>query len=98
MHNYSQHGFLWLKRFVVLIILYSISRLFFIALNISYFNDITFSTLLITLAAGIRFDIAAIVFTNLFLLFWILPGAYKNNKIFQKTGDILFFSVNALAI
>lgn len=98
MHNYTQHGFLWLKRFAVLIILYSISRLFFIVLNLSYFNDITFSSLLVALGAGIRFDIAAIVFTNLFLLFWILPGAYKNNRIFQKCGDILFFSVNALAI
>ncbi len=98
MHNYSEHGFLLLKRFVVLLVLYTVSRLFFIILNYSYFQGLSLSSWIIAFAAGIRFDIAAIVFTNIFLLFWVFPGAYKDNRIFQITGNILFFAVNALAI
>jgi phosphoglycerol transferase MdoB-like AlkP superfamily enzyme len=79
-------------------ILYSISRLFFYALNTGYFSGISFSALMKTCIAGVRFDIAAIVFTNVLFILFIFPGAYKNKSGVQKAFDISFFIVNALAL
>jgi hypothetical protein len=50
------------------------------------------------ISARIRFDIAAIAFTNAPFLFLLLPGDYKNKVYVQKTGDLLFFSINAIAL
>ncbi|HLO57660.1 MAG TPA: sulfatase-like hydrolase/transferase [Bacteroidales bacterium] len=98
MHNYTQHVWLLVKRFILLILLYFISRLFFYILNASYFNDISFLRLSKDFIYGTRFDIAAIVFTNFFMLAFLVPGTYKNHKIALVTADILFFTINSVAI
>jgi len=98
MNNYWQHILLFTKRFLFLIIFYAISRLFFYVLNAAYFNDISWSELILLFIAGIRFDVAAIAFTNLFLLLILFPGAYKNNITLQKVFTILFLVVNCLVI
>jgi phosphoglycerol transferase MdoB-like AlkP superfamily enzyme len=98
MHNYWQHVQLFLKRFFFLLILYSISRLFFYLLNAAYFSGISFPVAMKVITAGIRFDIAAIIFTNVVFILFIFPGNYKNKPLVQKAFDILFFAVNAFAI
>jgi phosphoglycerol transferase MdoB-like AlkP superfamily enzyme len=98
MHNYYQHVLLFLKRFLWLLILYFVSRLFFYALNAGYFSGISITALLKTLLAGTRFDIAAIIFTNAVFVFFIFPGAYKNKQGIQKAFEISFFMVNALSL
>ena len=98
MNNYRQHVVLFLKRFLFLIILYTISRFFFYLLNTNYFNELTAWHLARFFAAGIRFDIAAIVFTNIIFVLILIPGSYKNNSRLQKIAAIAFFTINALAI
>jgi phosphoglycerol transferase MdoB-like AlkP superfamily enzyme len=98
MHNYFQHVILLFKRFLWLLALYFLSRLFFYILNAGYFSDLSFPELLKIFVTGMRFDIAAIVFTNFFLLFFIVPGTYKNSQVILRFSDILFVSVNFLAL
>jgi phosphoglycerol transferase MdoB-like AlkP superfamily enzyme len=47
---------------------------------------------------GTRFDIASIVFTNFFVLVFLVPGSYKNHRIALVTADILFFTINSIAL
>jgi phosphoglycerol transferase MdoB-like AlkP superfamily enzyme len=98
MGNYRQHLILFVKRFVFLLLFYFISRLFFYILNNNYFNNITFLVLLKSFIAGIRFDIAAIVYTNIYLVLFLIPGTYKNNRHLNRIVEILFFSINAIAL
>jgi phosphoglycerol transferase MdoB-like AlkP superfamily enzyme len=98
MRNYFLHVVLFLKRFLWLLVLYSVTRVFFFLLNMDYFGDLPIYEVFRSFLFGIRFDIAAIVFTNAIFLFWLLPGGYKNNPVFLKTGDILFFTINAIAL
>ena len=98
MHNYFQHVLLFLKRILWLVILYSVSRLFFYALNAGYFSDISNWQLLKSFLVGIRFDIAAIAFTNILFVFLLFPGNYKNDATVQKVGNIVFFFINAIAL
>jgi phosphoglycerol transferase MdoB-like AlkP superfamily enzyme len=98
MQNYYQHILLFLKRFLLILLLYTASRLFFYILNAGYFGDVSFVELLKLFLAGIRFDIAAIIFTNVIFIFYLLPGSYKNNHGVQKSYDILFFLINSIAL
>jgi phosphoglycerol transferase MdoB-like AlkP superfamily enzyme len=98
MNNYRQHVVLFLKRLLFLIILYTISRAFFYLLNTSYFSELTAWQLARFFAAGIRFDIAAILFTNIIFVFVLIPGSDKDSSRLQKIAAIAFFTINALAI
>jgi phosphoglycerol transferase MdoB-like AlkP superfamily enzyme len=98
MQNYTLHVFLFIKRFLWLVLLYFISRFFFYLLNLGYFNDLSFASLIKAFIVGIRFDIAAIVFTNLVFILFLLPGSYKNNRAVVGIFDILFFTINAVAL
>lgn len=98
MNNYWQHVVLFFKRFLFLIILYTFSRFFFYLLNTSYFSELSGFQVVKYLLVGIRFDIAAIVFTNILFILFLLPGGYKNSGKVQKIIAIAFFVINALAI
>ncbi|MFO7369265.1 MAG: sulfatase-like hydrolase/transferase [Bacteroidales bacterium] len=98
MQNYYQHILLFLKRFLLVLLLYTVSRLFFYLLNAGYFEDVSFVELLKLFLTGIRFDIAAIIFTNVIFILYLLPGSYKNYRGVQKSYEILFFLINSIAL
>jgi phosphoglycerol transferase MdoB-like AlkP superfamily enzyme len=81
-----------------LIALYSFSRIFFYILNINYFSDVQFQHIIRAFLLGIRFDLAAIVFTNAIFILLLLPGKYKDKIWVQKTGNVLFFAINAFVL
>jgi phosphoglycerol transferase MdoB-like AlkP superfamily enzyme len=98
MHNYFQHVWLFLKRLLWLLLFYSATRVFFFFLNTGYFSDISLWAFIKIFLAGIRFDIAAIVFSNAVFLLFLLPGRYKNIPAIQKVYLILFFAINGLML
>lgn len=98
MQNYFQHILLFIKRFLLVLLLYTAARLFFYILNSGYFEDVSFVELLKLFLTGVRFDIAAIIFTNVIFILYLLPGSYKNNPGVQKSYELLFFLINALAL
>jgi len=98
MGNYLQHVSLFLRRFLFLLLLYLLSRFFFYLLNTSYFQDLTVLQVMRLFVIGIRFDIAAIAFTNIIFIFFLLPGGFKNKPGVQRWVAITFFIINSLAI
>lgn len=99
MSDYFRHLTTLAKKFLLLIILYSLARVFFFIVNYIHFSDIGFPHLLKIFIVGIRFDIAAIVFINaVFFILFLFPGNFRNHQKFQTIFNRLFFMVNAAAI
>jgi len=91
--------FTLLKRLLIIMLLYSVSRLLFYYYNISHFPDITFSRLLRILQGGIKFDIAAVFYVNsLYLLLYLLPFNFRYNKRFKIVLKYIFFITNGIAL
>lgn len=99
MRNYFQHIILLAKRIVFLLILFSISRIYFYILNLSFFENSSFWEILKSFIYGVRFDIASIAFFNsLFIVLHIIPGNYKNKKVYQIVLFTLFILVNSILL
>ena len=78
------------KRLFILLILYTLSRVFFYINNKDNFQDSN----IFDFFEGIRFDISAIVYINipLFILL-LIPLKFWNNKL-KKIINILFYLIN----
>ena len=99
MKNYISHIKLFLLRMLLLLAIFSISRVLFYAFNFRYFNSVKPWEFIWILIAGIRFDISALFYFNLiFIFFSIVPGGFKNNKLYQKVLFVFYFGVNALLL
>lgn len=98
MRNYLEHVGAVFLRLLWLLLFYSIVRLVFYFQNSSYFDDLSLLELFRLFVVGIRFDIAAIVFTNIIFIVFLLPGSFKNKPITQRVFRIFFLIVNAIAI
>jgi len=94
-----QEVFTLLKRLLIVMILYSLSRLLFYYYNISHFPDITFSRLIRIMQGGIRFDIAALFYVNsLYILLYLLPFNFRYKKTYKNTLKYIFFFTNGIAL
>lgn len=99
MKNYIYHIKLFIQRFILLLIVFSFSRLVFYLFNINYFINIVPFELIKIFIAGIRFDISALYYFNiLFILLSIIPGKFKNRKFYQKGIFIVFIIINAILL
>lgn len=95
MANYYKSLILFAKRILLVVIIYQLCRVAFLAFNFSTFNKPFWSTFL----GGLRFDLSAIAYTNLlFALLHGIPGKFKYKPIYQKILKILFYSVNLIFI
>lgn len=87
--------FLFIKRLLIVFLFYQVVRVAFYLYNRSFFPEIDFELFL----GGIRFDLSTIGYINLiFGVLHLFPGAFQENKRYQKTLFLSFFSVNALFI
>ncbi len=99
MKNYLYHIKLFTYRFLLLILVFSISRLLFYLFNSSYFDSIRFVELMKILFFGIRFDISALYYFNLlFIILSLIPGNFKSNKYYQNILFLLFLIINSLLL
>lgn len=82
------------KLFVILII-YTISRLFFYIINSQVFSFNSFYELLKVFYVGIRFDFAAVAsYNSLFILLYLLPFNFVHNRYYKFVLNILFYTTN----
>ena len=82
---------LLLLRLSIVLLLYSIFRILFYFLNIDLFENAPF----VAFVAGIRFDLAAIVFLNIpFILALLLPFPARRTRKYQSFTKILFYVCN----
>ncbi len=98
-NNYILQLFDLVKKLVILLLIYTFCRILFYAFNASYFQEASFSQLFKIFFFGIRFDYGAIIQYNiLFILLYLLPFQFAQNKIYRKTLFILFWIVNSLLL
>ncbi len=87
-----------LLRILLIMILFSISRMAFFLINKSHFQDISFTHLLELFAGGLRFDLSAIIYINsLYITLYLVPANFRYNNGYQKFLKYLFFITNGIA-
>lgn len=88
-------------RLIILLVIYTISRCVFIAYNWDLFPQLKVADLSLILMGGVRFDLTAALYTNLFyFLFIVLPLSpkFESTKLYKLMGDGYFILVNSIAI
>ena len=86
------------KHLANLLFVYAICRLLFYFFNYSYFSDLSVWQLLSMMIFGVRFDLSVIIVTNiLFIIFYLLPFAFREKKVYRSILKVLFVIVNSIA-
>lgn len=88
-----------LLRLGVVLVLFSMIRLLFYLINMDAFPAISTGELIKLFGAGIRFDVAAIVYVNsLFILLSLFPFKIREHPSFQRIQLWVFMLFNCLAV
>jgi phosphoglycerol transferase MdoB-like AlkP superfamily enzyme len=88
-----------LFRILVLLILYSISRIVFYFYNIEFFPDIDFSGFMRIMLGGLRFDLSSILFLNsLYIFLYLIPHPFRYRIAYQVFIKWIFYLTNGLAL
>ncbi|MDQ1165078.1 LTA synthase family protein [Flavobacterium sp. SORGH_AS_0622] len=95
MNNYKKSIALFLKRFILIILIYQLTRILFYLINFKLFDSFTFQTF----AGGLIFDFAAVSYINIvFLVAHLIPGNFKYTNKYQYILKISFYLINLLFI
>lgn len=84
---------------LLVMVLYTISRLFFFWVNVDLYPNVSVSHLLEMLEGGLRFDLTALLYLNsLYLLFVLLPlpSTIRNHHNYISTAKWAFWVPNIL--
>jgi len=88
---------LLVERLLLLNVLYSFCRLLFFLFNLSYFSDVSAGSLLKDFLVGIRFDLVAIIISNIvFIILHLNPFSFFYSRVYQLVLKIIFLSVNII--
>lgn len=86
-------------RLLIILFLFSLCRIGFYLFNASYFPDMQFMKFMKMMGGGLKFDISAILYTNLlFILFHLIPFRFRYNKHYQTGLKYLFFILNGIIL
>jgi len=86
-------------RILILMVLYTLSRILFYLFNLDHFSDMTLRRFWLIMMGGFRFDISAILFLNsLYIVLYLIPSPLRYNTIYQKSLKYLFFITNAIGL
>jgi phosphoglycerol transferase MdoB-like AlkP superfamily enzyme len=95
----TQPAWALLCNFLLMMAIFTLSRIFFFAINKSYFPDVDAAHLLTMLRGGLQFDLTALLYINLpYLLMQLLPFGFRHRKAYQATARWLFALTNGIAI
>ena len=95
----SQPVIAFLCNFLLVMIVFMLSRIFFFVVNKSYFPDIDTEHLLTMLKGGIRFDLSALLYINfLYMAMQLLPFRFRGNEVYQKAARWIFVITNSIAV
>lgn len=93
------HFRLIIKNIAILLVFYTVIRLFFLAYNFESFANSSFKNLLVAFLHGIRFDLSAIVYVNLLWIFVYMPIMYNySNKRYLLFTQWVYYLTNFFAI
>ena len=86
-------------RLSMVLFLFSVQRLLFYLLNISYFPEIPLDHLGELMVSGLKFDLSAVLYINsLYLLLMLVPFEVKYNDSYRKFTRILFLVTNSIGL
>ena len=84
---------------LLVMLLYSIARLFFYFIARTSYPDITASHLMEMMAGGVRFDLTAILYlSSLYLILELMPLSSRADKRYQNVAKWLFWIPNIIGI
>ncbi|MBI5219131.1 MAG: sulfatase-like hydrolase/transferase [Bacteroidia bacterium] len=99
MEDYKAHIKILFGRLLLLLAVFELSRLFFFILNYSQFKSISFFQAICIFFWGLRFDFASIFYFNLpFIVLHLIPGEFKNKRVYRVCLKALFILVNAVIL
>ena len=85
--------------FLLLIVVYMLSRWVFFYMNKSSFPDVTFEDMMTICLGGLRFDISALCYLNMLCItLQFLPIKVRDTVWYQRIVKTLFIVINALGI
>lgn len=85
-------------RLLIILLIYSISRVIFYLFFYKYFPDISVADFFKMMVFGVRFDLAAIFIINLvYITFYIIPFRFRANKYYQSVLEYFFYITNSIA-
>lgn len=85
--------------FLVVMLLFMLSRIFFYFVNIEYFENMTFSHFLFLCKGGMQFDLTALLYINiLYLILMAIPFRFRYNNHYQTICKWLFITTNSVAL
>jgi len=91
--------FVMFFKLLVVLILFSLSRIVFYLFNLHYFSSIAPEELFRIFLAGFRFDISAVLLLNLpFILLNSVPFKFRYRKSAQGFADTWFYLTNSLGL
>ena len=83
----------------LVMVLYSLSRVAFYFFNATFFPEMTIGRFLQIMWGGLRFDLAAVLYTNsLFILLLILPFTFRHKNWYHQIIKWIFFITNSIAL
>ena len=86
---------------LLVMVVYTLSRLIFVAINHDLYPDLTAQHLIELLAGGCRFDLTAILYlSSLYCLLTLLPlpAAWRNNPVYQRVIAYTYWIPNGLGL
>lgn len=85
--------------FLLLMVVYMLSRWVFFYMNKSSFPDVTFEDMMTICLGGLRFDISALCYLNMLCItLQFLPFKVRDTVWYQRIVKTLFIVINALGI
>ena len=95
----SQPAWAYFCNFLLIMLLFSLSRVFFFIVNKSYYPDVETSRLLYMLKGGLQFDLTALLYINLlYMSMQLIPFRFRLNKIYQKIARWVFIITNSIVL
>ncbi|MCR4766324.1 MAG: hypothetical protein K5856_09165, partial [Bacteroidaceae bacterium] len=95
----KQPGFTMAVNFLILMVIYMLSRWVFYYMNIGSFHDVSINEMMIISMGGLRFDLSALCYMNaLCILLQFIPWKKRHTIIYQQVVKWLFIIINALGI
>jgi phosphoglycerol transferase MdoB-like AlkP superfamily enzyme len=99
MQNYLYHLKLTGKKILVILLLFTLSRLFFYILNAHYFDNVGKLEFIKLMFIGVRFDLSLFSWINfLFVLLYLIPFSLRDHKLYQNTIDLAMYLINSILL
>ena len=95
----SQPAWALFCNFLLVMIVFSLSRIFFFLINKNYFPDLDTSHLLTLLKGGTQFDLSALLYINsVYMAMQLIPFRFRSKGMYQKIAKWLFIITNSIAL